>query len=598
VAADRLRDPVFLGAVAAPVMAAFAAVWFIVPTLLPGVSSGDAAEFQTVGPVMGTAHPTGYPSYIVLGWLASVVLAPFGDPAFRMNLLEAILAGVAAATTSAVVLILTGRRLIALASGLAMVTMPFATSVAATAPLRGWQTTPFFMRLATHADPHMFHVALVGILFVLLLTWDNRRHHEDAGVVARADRWLVASAVTYGVAITDHSLALLLPPAIGLFVLMADWRVVLRWRTVAACVVALVGTATLFWLELPIRAAMGAPLVYGHPDTWKGFQFVVLAKQFGGDLYDPLGNLDLKAGAVYGLMTGWLGPLIWAAWLGLATSIVRRPRYVVLSGLALVATCIFSTSYANSDIERYFLVPLLVVFTWIGLGAADLVEGAAWLAGRLHGTARPADAEPADAESAGAAEAGGDTPTTVHPPVSLDWAARTLLLAEVAVAVFMAASAVAVIPERQQFHSDLHPGGVSEARPTGDAAWAHAVLADPAQGGLPANAVIETYWYKSTSLWYAQKVEGLRPDVLIVDDSMRKNDHIGPAGEVWDVFDRYLGQRPVFTVRPWDGCDGIRDLGNAFQLETTSLSGVYHVVARFEPYVSMPRCDPVNPNIQ
>ena len=61
--------------------------------LLPGVAFWDTGEFQTVGPVMGTAHPTGFPTYVLLGWLASVVLQPFGEPAFRMNLLSAICLG-------------------------------------------------------------------------------------------------------------------------------------------------------------------------------------------------------------------------------------------------------------------------------------------------------------------------------------------------------------------------------------------------------------------------------------------------------------------------------------------------------------------------
>ena len=57
--------------------------------LLPGVAYWDTGELQAVAPLMGTAHPTGFPTYVLLGWLASVVLQPFGEPAFRMNLLSA-----------------------------------------------------------------------------------------------------------------------------------------------------------------------------------------------------------------------------------------------------------------------------------------------------------------------------------------------------------------------------------------------------------------------------------------------------------------------------------------------------------------------------
>ena len=56
-------------------------------TMLPGVGAWDTAENQTVPPLLGTMHPTGFPAYVILGWLANQVLAPFGSTAFRMKLL-------------------------------------------------------------------------------------------------------------------------------------------------------------------------------------------------------------------------------------------------------------------------------------------------------------------------------------------------------------------------------------------------------------------------------------------------------------------------------------------------------------------------------
>ena len=46
--------------------------------MLPGLGFWDTAELQVVAPLMGTAHPTGFPTYVLLGWLANLVLAPFG----------------------------------------------------------------------------------------------------------------------------------------------------------------------------------------------------------------------------------------------------------------------------------------------------------------------------------------------------------------------------------------------------------------------------------------------------------------------------------------------------------------------------------------
>ena len=554
-------------AATAPAAAAALTLLLIVPTVAPGVLSWDTAEFQTVGPVLGTAHPTGYPSYVILGWLASIVLQPFGDPAYRMNLLQAILAAVAVAGTVGVIQVLTGRRLIALATGLMLT------------------CSQLFWRLSTHADPHMFHVALVAILFVVLLAWDRQVHSEDPDAVRRADRWLVVAACIYGVAVANHSLALLLPPAIGLFVLVADWRIVFRPRTIAACAAVLAGTTAVLFSELPIRAAMDAPLVYGHPDTWSGFQYVVLAEQFRGSLSDPFGDLPTKAGQVLDLFTGWLGPLAMLAAVGFGTSLVRRPRYVILSGLSAVVTCGFAASYANADIQRYYLLPLLVVFTWIGLGAADLVALFGWIAAEV-GRRATADRS-APTSGAGETPEAGESPKASPAPSELGpdstprsrrldtgLAGWAVIAAEIVVAAAISFSAVNVGSARQLPQSGTNPGGVSQANDTSNSAWLNAVLAPADKGGLPENSVIMSWWSASTTLWYGQKVLGMRPDLYIIDDSTRVDDNLGT---VQDVFNRYLGNRPVFTIRIDGGVDGMVALSQEYDIETYDLGNGFTI---------------------
>ena len=78
--------------------------------MLPGVGFWDTAELQTVAPLLGTAHPTGYPTYVLLGWLANLVLAPFGEPALRMNIFSGLCVAVAAAVTADLVRVLADPR--------------------------------------------------------------------------------------------------------------------------------------------------------------------------------------------------------------------------------------------------------------------------------------------------------------------------------------------------------------------------------------------------------------------------------------------------------------------------------------------------------
>ena len=257
---------VWLAAAAAPALVGFVALGLARSILLPSQGFWDTGEFQSVPPVLGTAHPTGYPSYVILGWLATIALTPLGEAALRMNLLSALLLAVAAGLTVVLVRQLSGRTSVAIGAGLLLA------------------LTPIPWRMGGFADPHTLHLALMAGLLVLLVGWERSR---DAGS-PRADRWLVAAAALYGVMLGNHTLTILLALGIALFVLAVEPGILRRPHLVARCVGALVGTTVILYLELPIRAAMGAPLVYGHPDTWDGFWYVVLGEQFRGDLAGPL----------------------------------------------------------------------------------------------------------------------------------------------------------------------------------------------------------------------------------------------------------------------------------------------------------------------
>ena len=53
-------------------------------TLLPGVAFWDTGELQSVAPLMGTAHPTGFPTYVLIGWLLGAEALSIYVIAFRL----------------------------------------------------------------------------------------------------------------------------------------------------------------------------------------------------------------------------------------------------------------------------------------------------------------------------------------------------------------------------------------------------------------------------------------------------------------------------------------------------------------------------------
>jgi hypothetical protein len=60
------------------------------------------------------------------------------------------------------------------------------------------------------------------------------------------------------------------------------------------------------------------------------------------------------------------------------------------------------------------------------------------------------------------------------------------------------------------------------------------------------DAVIISWWSYSTPLWYAQRVEGRRPDLVIIDDRTRLDEGLG---DITAVIDAHLGRAPVYVIR-------------------------------------------------
>ncbi|MGZ8514398.1 MAG: protein O-mannosyl-transferase family [Candidatus Limnocylindrales bacterium] len=421
------------------------------------------------------------------------MLQPFGEPAFRMNVLSAICLAVAAGLTVDLVRALTRSTALGVLAGVGLALTPIAWSI------------------GTHADAHALHLVFVVMLLRLLLAWEVRVRRESDGDQARrqgrdagdlGDRYLVAAAVVFGLGLGTHSLILLMAPAIGLFVFAVEPAIRQRRRLVLTCVAALAVTVTVVYLELPLRAGpFRAPLVYGRPETWDGFWYVAIGQQFLGSLVDPFGDLPRKLGDLFGLAVDQFGPLAVLIPFGFIATARRRPRFAMLTGASLGLTCFFAASYENADIGRYYLGPIVIAWAWLAVLAGSTVDSLA-IAVRAR---------------AGSRSRSGRAGTALAVVV-----AAVLLLPT----VLAAPGRLPAIDE-----SDDHSA----------AAWT-----DRALGAMQPNALIVSWWSYSTPLWYAQRVEGRRPDLTIVDDRTRLDEGLG---EITDVIDANLGIRPVYVIR-------------------------------------------------
>lgn len=327
-------------------------------TLMPGIAFGDWGEMQTVPHVLGVAHPTGYPTYILLAWVAELV--PIGSVAFRANLLSAVLVAAALATVALIAERLGARPAIAAAAALAL----------------GAVGTVWAAATVSEVNP--LHFLLVALILHRALVWEERRRPRD----------IVLGGLLVGLGAGNHLLTLFVAPFVVLFVLWAGRRE-FRARPLlllAAAGAGLVGLSV--YLYIPIAASLNPPLPYNHPTTFDSFWWLVTGEQFRGqfdflsakgpgEFIDSLPFLsDLvteRATAVF--------PVLGVIGLGLLVR--RRPAF----GIVAVAILVFGLYvWANYQrLEHYLLVPWMI----LALGVAVAVEGLAGLARGIAEWRRP-----------------------------------------------------------------------------------------------------------------------------------------------------------------------------------------------------------------
>ena len=396
------------------VLAGVLALGVYIRSLAPGLLWGDSAEFQMAAWLGGFAHPTGYPLYLMLGWLWTH-LVPLRDPAFRMNLFSALCGGVAVALLSLVVMRLL--RFLAAASRVPLghpersspsvwaaeskdafserITVPTSRLIALGAAL-AFTFTPTFWSQAVIAEVYTLHAAFVAGLMLALLSWAGRCLSGDF-LGARRSSYLVA--LLFGLSLTHHRSTILLIPATALFVIIVLASTGRRPRfsvrhagLLAFCLLA----PLLLYLYIPVRAPYVSydrlPLgpnqsLQLYDSTLAGFLAHVSGSVFSASLVAlRLGDLDLlrlvtrfvDELSANGLLLGALGLI---ALLVLAVRDRNRRSWAVLAltGGFFVTQVAFNLLYAIGDIYVFYIPAYLVWVLWMASGAWAIVLLAAWL---------------------------------------------------------------------------------------------------------------------------------------------------------------------------------------------------------------------------
>jgi hypothetical protein len=494
-------------------------------TLAPTVGQHDTFEFQVLSYKLGIAHPTGYPLYVMLGKLFT--LLPFGDVAYRVNLSSALFASL-----TVLVLYLTIDHMTADRSSSALAALCFAFTYS-------------FWSQAVEAEVYALNALFVCLVSYLLLrsfrgdpkSAKNRlasQKHPQAD--SRPARWFRAdrestlftlTCFVYGLSLTHHRTMLLLAPAIAAYVLLRVSRHLLRPRLLFAGFCAFLAPIIVVHLYIPLRWWQ----IHGQPITWREFSDLVLGTQFAAALQWDAAVRDTERLTIFlrSLTDQYSVPALLLAMLGLVSPLwSRRTRrdkvgweesiFVIVAFGGYAA---FGLSYDVPDISLFLIPAYLVVAVALGIGIASLRGAAHTL---LAGCERPLVTVRTQLTRSVALTLGGLL------PLALLW-------------------------------SNLADVDRSETYSSRD--WGMYVL----QQDLPVGSVILADSEKMAPLHYLQAVERIRPDTetgVFSDESTYR-------AEV----DRRLSEgSPVLLARFVPGLEGsyhLRSIGPLVQVTTEPL---------------------------
>lgn len=345
-----------LGALIVGLLVLKAYVW----TLAPGLAAGDSADLQTAAGSLGIAHPPGYPTYTMLGWLFSR-LSP-ADPAWGVNLMTALFGALASAAAFLLAAELTGLLAAGAVAGLAL------------------GLTPLFWHHALAAE-----VFTMNAFFAALLLWLAVR--VSARPTPRG--WILGAGV-FGLAMTHHHTTVLLLPSLA--VLLWPARRVLDGRTIGLGAAAL-AAGLLPYLYPLIRAQANPGLNWDDPHTLGGLLHLVRRADYG--------TFSLLPGAARGLFqeaSAWdqvplyLGTMLGGPWvvvglLALAGLVVlarrnaRAAAALALFWLLAGPGFLMYARYPLDDpfwvgvVERFYLLPQVPLAVLAGCAMAALPAG-------------------------------------------------------------------------------------------------------------------------------------------------------------------------------------------------------------------------------
>jgi hypothetical protein len=344
------------------ILAGMLSLALYVRTLAPSVLYGDVAEFQTLSYTLGMTHASGYPTQIMFGKLFTYL--PFGDIAYRVNLMSACFGALAVANVYLIVRAMGGWRSAGLLASTALT------------------TSVFFWRRTIIAESYAPAAGMLTTVWLSVLLW---RHTGKWG-------WLLLAGLAGGLSLGIHSTVIMTGIAVFVYMLLtthkrADW--------IAAAAGGLLGLALTFSFFLYLDFNDPPSSIYNTTYRTNLIERGLTPKEFDSPtdrllVIFPAGSFwryyfsasqdEIRRRIVeyVAVFPRWQVAIILLGALALFAfpkKDQRRWREGLYALIAFSIIWLFAVSVEFSVYQEFYAPVAVIAYAWLGIGASSLLDG-------------------------------------------------------------------------------------------------------------------------------------------------------------------------------------------------------------------------------
>ncbi|MGB7873924.1 MAG: DUF2723 domain-containing protein, partial [Anaerolineales bacterium] len=336
-----------------------------VRTLAPSLLYGDVAEFQTLSYTLGMTHASGYPTQIIFGKLFTFL--PFGDIAYRVNLMSAFFGALAVGCVYLIVRLMGGWRTAGLVASSALA------------------ASTFFWRRTIIAESYGPAAGMLSLVWLSVLLWRRTDNWN----------WLFIAGLVGGLSLGIHSTVIMTGASVLVYMLLTARKGIAWLGAVSGALLGLVLTFALFlYLDYndppssiynttyrtnlsergltpeEFNSPMDRLLVIFPAGSFQSYYFSAPPEEINRRILEYVNSfpewqsLAIMFGALGLLAIPKMGKWRWQE--GLYTLI------------AFALIWVFAVSVEFSVYQEFFVPAAVFVYVWLGMGVSIMLDGLEW----------------------------------------------------------------------------------------------------------------------------------------------------------------------------------------------------------------------------